>query len=64
MPARYLTTRQVGDQIGEGEWTVRRIADDLSPPIERFGQKRMIPADRVAEIEAKARERRTSGGAS
>lgn len=46
-----LTTREAGDEIKEPEWLVRRVSDSLTPPVERFGHKRMIPRERLPEIE-------------
>jgi len=49
---RHLTTREVGSLLDQPEWFVRRIVDALSPSVERFGHKRLIPSDRVTEIKA------------
>ncbi len=46
-----LTTREVGEIFGQPEWRIRRIADSL-PNIPRFGGKRVIPRNRLAEIAA------------
>ena len=54
---RFLTTREVGDIYQAPEWKIRRIVDGLQPPVSRFGQKRMIPADRLGEIAARLQER-------
>ncbi|NLS92741.1 MAG: hypothetical protein GXX96_11350 [Planctomycetaceae bacterium] len=54
---RFLTTREVGDIYQEPEWRIRRIVDRLEPPVSRFGQKRMIPADRLGEIAERLREK-------
>jgi hypothetical protein len=53
---RFLTTKQVGELIGKPEWLVRRVVDSLGP-IERFGQKRMIPVEMVERIRAEIAER-------
>ena len=53
---RFLTTRQVGELYQEPEWRIRRIVDHLHPPVDRFGLKRMIPADRLGEIAARLRK--------
>lgn len=53
----FLTTREVGDETGKPEWLIRRIVDSLSPPVNRFGHKRMIPRDRLPEIEQALAER-------
>ncbi len=53
-----LTTRQVGEKYGGiPEWTMRRVVDSLEPPVERFGLKRMIPVERLPEIERALRAR-------
>lgn len=46
-----LTTREVGEIVGQPEWLVRRIVDKLAPPVEKFGHKRMIPPARLPEIQ-------------
>ena len=47
---RYFTTRQVGEIYDKPEWKVRRVVDELTPPVGKFGNKRMIPAERLGEI--------------
>jgi len=54
---RYFTTREVGDICDQPEWLIRRVADELDPPVSRFGHKRMIPADRVSEIKERLSQR-------
>mgnify|MGYP001493797572 CR=1 FL=1 len=54
---RFFTTRQVGEMHQAPEWEVRRIVDQLEPPVDRFGLKRMIPDERVGEIAARLRHR-------
>ena len=47
----YVTTREAGELCdGAPQWLVRRIVDRLDPPVGRFGNKRMIPAERLPEI--------------
>lgn len=48
---KLLTTREVGEIVGQPEWLVRRIVDHLAPPVEKFGHKRMIPLSRLPEIQ-------------
>lgn len=55
---RFLTTREVGEIYSEPEWRIRRIVDGLQPAVARFGLKRMIPADRLAEIAERLRDRK------
>ena len=50
--SQFLTTRQVGELLSQPEWFIRRIVDRLSPAVDRFGHKRMIPPDRVESIRA------------
>ena len=53
---RFLTTKQVGDLLGQPEWKVRRVVDSLGP-IERFGNKRLIPAEMVERVRAEIADR-------
>lgn len=57
-----LTTREAGDEVGRPEWFVRRIVDSLNPPVDRFGHKRMIPRERLAEIRKAIDERQQGAG--
>jgi hypothetical protein len=45
-----LTTRDVALLLNRPEWFIRRIVDSLSPPVERFGNKRVVPLARMSEI--------------
>ena len=55
---KYLTTREAGELCDDKpEWLIRRIVDALEPPVERFGNKRMIPADRLPEVKKALEER-------
>ncbi len=58
--ADFLTTREAGDEVGKPTWLIRRIVDSLTPPVNRFGHKRMIPRDRLPEIR-KAIDQRKQG---
>jgi excisionase family DNA binding protein len=53
-----LTTREAGEVLGAPEWTIRRIVDELSPPVARFGWKRAIPRERLPEIKQALESRR------
>ena len=56
---KYVTTREAGELCdGKPEWLIRRVVDSLDPPVERFGNKRMIPADRLPEIIKAIQDRR------
>jgi hypothetical protein len=54
---RYLTTAQVATIFGQRDTYIRRLVDQLKPPVDRFGLKRMIPRRRLAEIEEILRSR-------
>jgi hypothetical protein len=54
-----LTTRQVGEIFGEPEWRIRRIVDRIGS-FQRFGGKRAIPRERLAEIAAQLSKRKTT----
>jgi len=43
-----LTTRDVG--LNQPEWLIRRVVDSLMPPVERFGNNRLIPSARLDEV--------------
>jgi len=47
-----LTTREIGDLLGQPEWRIRRVADELVPPVSRFGGKRAITRGRIPAIVA------------
>lgn len=44
-----LTTRQVGEMLGQPQWRIRRIVDRLDG-IEKFGGKRAIPRSKLPAI--------------
>ena len=57
----FLTTREVGELCDhEPEWLIRRVVDALDPPVRRFGHKRMIPKNRLPEIQQALAGRRGS----
>lgn len=56
-----LTTREAGEVLCAPEWTIRRIVDELTPPVPRFGLKRAIPKERLPEIKQALASRRRSG---
>lgn len=62
MPGFY-TTREVAELLNQPEWLVRRVVDRLPTPVPRFGGRRAIPAERLAEVAEclKAREHRKEG---
>jgi hypothetical protein len=47
-----LTTREVGQLYRQPEWLIRRLVDEILPPFEKFGHKRLIPRQRLPEIQA------------
>lgn len=53
----FYTTREVGVLLRRPEWAVRRACDDLATPVPRFGGKRAIPAERLAEVAEQIRLR-------
>ncbi len=54
-----LTTGDVCRITLQPEWAVRRVVDSLEPPIQKFGQNRMIPRGRLTEIKRLLRKRKT-----
>lgn len=49
MAKSFMTTGEIARLTQQPEWRVRRVTDRLGG-IEKFGTKRMIPADRLPEI--------------
>jgi len=45
-----LTIGQVARSLNRPQHKIRALADELVPPLERFGQKRVVPVERVGEI--------------
>lgn len=49
---RIYTTRQIAELLGSEEWRIRRLFEDGTlPPVEKFGNKRVITETMIPAIQ-------------
>ena len=51
-----LTTREVGELLGQPTWRIRRVVDSLKD-VERFGGKRVVRRSALPKIFAELQKR-------